>query len=84
MFIWCSILFVLGISAFLDGFFNYGQLFRSVNSVLFMLVSLAVLVRTVTKVKAARVEGYLEKISSLKKQLRELQQETFSNHIHGK
>ncbi len=83
MFIWCSILFILGISAFLDGLFNYGQMFRSVNSVLFMLISLAVLIRTVTKIKAARMEGYLEKITSLKKQLRELQQETFSNHIPG-
>jgi len=83
MLIWCSILFALGISAFLDGLFNYGQLFRGVNSIMFMLVSLAVLVRTVTKIKAARVEGYLEKIASLKKQLRELQQEAFSNHIPG-
>lgn len=81
MLIWCSILFILGIAAFLDAFYNYGQIFRSVNSILFMLVSLAVLIRTVTKIKAARVEGYLERISSLKKELRELQQETYSNRI---
>jgi uncharacterized membrane protein len=83
MLIWCVILFLLGISAFMDGVFNYGQLFRSINSVMFMLVSLAVLIRTAKKIKAARVEGYLEKIACLKKQLRELQQETYNHNILG-
>jgi hypothetical protein len=83
MLIWCSILFILGVIAFLDAFYNYGQIFRSINSILFMLVSLAVLIRTVTKIKAARVEGYLERISSLKKELRELQRDTYSNRIPG-
>lgn len=42
---WCIILFGLGILAFLDTIFNYGEIFRRVNSVMFMLVSLGVLIR---------------------------------------
>ncbi len=36
MFIWCTILFMLGVSAFMDSLFNYGDIFRQINSVLFM------------------------------------------------
>ncbi len=46
MFIWCIVLFGLGIFALLDAMFNYGQILRTVNSVLFMLLSLGLLVRT--------------------------------------
>jgi hypothetical protein len=42
---WCIILFGLGVLAFLDTLFNYGEIFRRVNSVLFMLVSLGLLIR---------------------------------------
>lgn len=42
---WCIVLFGLGVLAFLDTIFNYGEIFRRVNSVMFMLVSLGVLVR---------------------------------------
>jgi len=42
---WCIILFGLGVLAFLDTIFNYGDIFRRVNSVMFMLVSLGVLIR---------------------------------------
>jgi hypothetical protein len=51
MLTWCAILFVLGIAAFLDSLFSYGDIFRQVNSVLFMLVSLGLLVRTTTKMR---------------------------------
>jgi len=43
---WSLVLFVLGILAFLDSQFNYGYLFRTANSFVFMLVSLGILVRT--------------------------------------
>jgi hypothetical protein len=46
MLIWSLVLFALGILAFLDSQFNYGYLFRTANSVVFMLVSLGILVRT--------------------------------------
>ena len=31
MLIWCAILFTLGILAFMDSIFNYGEIFRQVN-----------------------------------------------------
>jgi hypothetical protein len=75
MFVWCTILFLLGIAAFLDSIFNYGDIFRRVNSVLFMLVSLGLLVRTTTKMRMRRLEGYLEKIDELEHRLNELRGE---------
>ncbi len=74
MLIWCGILFGLGILAFMDSLFNYGEIFRQVNSVLFMLVSLGLLVRTTTKIRARSTERYLERISSLEEQVSALQQ----------
>lgn len=72
MFIWCAILFFLGIAAFLDSIFNYGGIFRQVNSVLFMLISLGLIIRTTTKMKAAKIEGYENRIADLERQLRAL------------
>ena len=73
MFVWCIILFVLGIAAFLDSIFNYVNIFRQVNSVLFMLISLGILVRTTTKIRARKIEGYESRIENLEMQLRSLQ-----------
>ena len=72
MLIWCGILFLLGISAFLDSLFNYGEIFRRVNSVLFMLVSLGLLVRTTTKMRTRVIEGYIGKINKLEKEVKKL------------
>jgi hypothetical protein len=76
MFIWVIMLFVLGIAAFLDSIFNYGNIFRQVNSVLFMFISLGLLVRTTTKIKAGKIEGYESRISNLEMQLRALKNKT--------
>jgi hypothetical protein len=38
-------LFLMGVLAFLDSIFNYGEIFRQANSFLFMLISLGVLIR---------------------------------------
>ena len=65
MFIWCLVLFGLGVSAFLDSQFNYGYVFRSVNSVLFMLVSLGLLVRT----RVLSKYGYKEQLPKSDKEL---------------
>jgi hypothetical protein len=75
MFLWCGILFLLGIAAFLDSLFNYGQIFRQVNSLLFMLISLALLVRTTTKMKAKRIENYENRIGNLEMQVKVLKSE---------
>lgn len=75
MFFWCTFLFLMGIAAFLDTIFNYGEIFRQVNSVLFMLVSLGLLIRTTTKIKAKKIEGYIKRIENLEMQLRITQSE---------
>jgi cytochrome c oxidase subunit IV len=69
MLTWCAILFVLGVAAFLDSIFNYGNIFRQVNAVMFMLLSLGLLVRTTTKMKNRRTESYLARIDELEKEL---------------
>jgi predicted membrane-bound mannosyltransferase len=74
MLIWCGILFTLGILAFMDSLFNYGDIFRQVNSVLFMLVSLGLLIRTTTKIRTRSMEKYLERINTLEEQVFALQQ----------
>lgn len=72
MFTWCAVLFVLGILAFVDSLFNMGEIFRRVNSVLFMLVSLAILIRTTTKAKERKVENYEIRIFNLEEQIQTL------------
>lgn len=72
MLVWCGILFILGITAFLDSLFNYGDIFRRVNSVLFMLVSLGLLVRTTTKMRMRKIEGFVGKIDQLEKEVKTL------------
>ena len=65
---WCIILFGLGVLAFLDTIFNYGEIFRRVNSVVFMLVSLGVLVRVSVMEKAKEKEKLQEKNALLEEQ----------------
>jgi hypothetical protein len=72
MLIWCAILFILGVAAFLDSMFNYGEIFRKVNSVLFLLMSLAILVRTTTKMKDAKIERYEQKVEDLEQKVNNL------------
>ena len=69
MLAWCAILFALGILAFLDTIYNYGEIFRRVNSVVFMLVSLGLLVRTSMKMRMRRIEGLISKVDDLEGQL---------------
>ena len=73
MFLWCAVLFVLGIIAFLDSVLNlYGELFRQINSMFFMLISLGILVRTSTKKSAGKVENYENRIENLELQIKQL------------
>lgn len=74
MFVWCAVLFCLGIAAFVDSVLNMGEIFRTVNSVLFMLLSLALLVRTTSKKKERKVEHYEEKIFHLEREVNMLKQ----------
>jgi hypothetical protein len=72
MLFWSAILFCLGIAAFLDSLFNYGEIFRKINSVLFLLISLAILVRTTTKMKDARMEKYQQQVEDLEQKVNNL------------
>jgi sensor histidine kinase YesM len=74
MLIWCAVLFLLGIIAFLDSLFTFGEIFRRINSVFFMLVSLGLLVRTSTKMKMKQMEGYIEKIKKLEEEVKALKE----------
>ena len=65
MLVWCTVLFFLGIAAFLDSSFAFGEIFRTVNSVLFMLVSLGLLVRTSMKRRLRQIENMRERIAQL-------------------
>jgi len=58
MLFWSLTLFALGILALLDSQFNYGYLFRTANSAVFMLVSLGILVRT----RLLEKMGYKERL----------------------
>ncbi len=75
MFIWCSILFFLGVLAFIDAIFNMGEIFRRANSVLFLLISLALLIRTTTKMKTQKNETLQTKVFELEQRLRTLENE---------
>lgn len=72
MLMWSAILFILGVAAFLDALFNYGEIFRKINSVLFLLISLAILVRTTTKMKDARIEKYQQQVDDLEQKVNNL------------
>lgn len=68
MLIWCMTLFGLGVLAFLDTFFNYGEIFRRVNSILFMLLSLGLLVRTRMLTRFGKFEELLKRNTELESQ----------------
>lgn len=78
MFIWCGILFGIGIMAFLDSMFNYGDIFRQVNSVLFLLVSLGLLVRTTFKTRLRTMEKYAARIMVLEEEIAALKHQKTS------
>ncbi len=69
MLVWCTLLFILGVLAFLDTIYNYGEIFRRVNAVIFMLTSLGLLVRISMKMKIKRLEGLIAKVGELEEQL---------------
>ena len=72
MLVWCSVLLFLGLAAFLDSIFTFGEIFRKINSVLFMLVSLGLLVRTSTKIRLAERENTQKRIEQLEARVEEL------------
>jgi membrane protein implicated in regulation of membrane protease activity len=75
MLIWSALLFFLGVMAFLDSVFNMGEIFRQVNSVVFLLVSLALLIRTTTKSREQRTEKLQNRVFNLEREVSKLQAE---------
>lgn len=71
MLVWCVVLLFLGIAAFTDSIFTFGDIFRRINSVMFMLVSLGLLIRTSTKIRLGKREGYEQRIEELEQQIAE-------------
>ena len=82
MLIWCSLLFLLGVLAFFDSIFNMGDIFRQINSVLFMLLSLGLFLRTTTKKKLQKLESFKSEIFNLKRKIQTLEnsREKFSKY----
>ena len=69
---WCAFLFLLGILAFMDTLYNYGEIFRRINSVIFMMTSLGLLMRVSMKMKVRTTENYIEKIQRLENEVSSL------------
>jgi protein-S-isoprenylcysteine O-methyltransferase Ste14 len=72
MLVWCCVLLFLGVTAFLDNIFTQNEIFRTINSVLFMLVSLGLLVRISIKKRIGQTESYLKRIDELEQQVKNL------------
>ena len=66
---WCIILFGLGVLAFLDTIFNYGEIFRRINSVVFMLISLGLLVRLSMMARTGEKEKLQNRNAELEKKV---------------
>ncbi len=70
MLTWCAVLFFLGVAAFLDSLFTFGEIFRTINSIFFMLISLGLLIRVSTKIKEGKRESYEDRIQALEEKLK--------------
>ena len=73
MLVWCFLLFLLGVLAFLDSILNMGDIFRQINSVLFMLLSLGLFLRTTTKKKLQKLESFESEIFNLKRKIQTME-----------
>jgi cation transport ATPase len=76
MLVWCFVLLALGVAAFFDSLFNYGEIFRRVNAMLFMLVSLGLLVRTMSQKSAQSAASKAPRRSRQSTQPKVLQTDT--------
>ena len=73
MLFWCALLFFFVITAFIDSVLNMGEIFRQVNSVLFLLISMALLIRTTTKARAKKSEKLKQRLFNLEREVAKLQ-----------
>ncbi len=75
MFVWCALLFAIGVFSFLDAILMNNEVFGRVSSIFFLLISLGLLIRTSTKRKQAKKESYEKRIFSLEKQVNKMERE---------
>lgn len=73
MLVWSLVMFGLGVGALLDTIFNYGNIYRQINSVLFMLVALGLIVRCSLLSRAKQRENMIAHIREMERELRLLQ-----------
>jgi putative copper export protein len=66
---WCAILFILGVLAFLDVLFTppYGDIFIKVDSLLFMMISLGMLIRLRAEKSQHKVKSSVQKTQEVEK-----------------
>ncbi|HSG99403.1 MAG TPA: hypothetical protein VLB27_05100 [candidate division Zixibacteria bacterium] len=72
MLVWVGVLFGLGVAAFIDSLYNFGDIFRQINSVIFLLISVGLLVRTTTLKKRGRLENYRGRVEKLERDIKTL------------
>ena len=72
MIIWIFVLFLLGAIAFIDSVYNFGEIFRQINSVMFLLVSMGLLVRTTTLKRRGRLENFKTRVGKLERDIKTL------------
>ena len=72
MLLWIFVLFLLGTIAFVDSVYNFGEIFRQINSVMFLLVSMGLLVRTTTLKRRGRLENYKNRVVRLERDIKTL------------
>jgi hypothetical protein len=70
--IWCVVLFGLGLLSLLDSIFNYGAIFRMVDSVMFMLVALGILARVKILTKRKHREHLENNNDTLRERMMEI------------
>ncbi|MBU0984214.1 MAG: hypothetical protein KKA42_10115 [candidate division Zixibacteria bacterium] len=75
MLVWSGLLFLLGVLAFIDSVFNMGDVFRRANSVIFLLVSLALLIRTATKARQQDREQAHRRLMDLEREVYRLKED---------
>lgn len=85
MLVWWAVMFTLGALALCDSYLDFGGLFRQVNSAIFLLASLGLLVRIARKMQQQSKEKLVERIGELETELYDAKQAElqFSNEPAG-
>lgn len=72
MLLWCFVLFSLGLLSIADSIFNYGIVFKTANSALYLLVALGILVRVRTMTRRKHKEHLERNNDRLRERMMEI------------